>query len=218
MNRKNLEVAARMILLAWSVLAAFYAGATHAQALGFIALLVALLAGFVRVNIDGKHMIGPESEQDGFTLRFHDKIPDEGVSPVIAVILMVAITVVLAATVWVWVSGFSHGASDAQPGSLSLQQGAYNASANAFGVTNATWGVRFTVVGASANFPLASLSVVDTTTSAGTITCTSSGGSTLSAGDVITCTGVAARATPGDVIVFSDTRANSSVLSITLHG
>lgn len=32
---------------------------------------------------------------------------DEGVSPVIAVILMVAITVVLAATVYVWVSGFS---------------------------------------------------------------------------------------------------------------
>jgi flagellin-like protein len=31
---------------------------------------------------------------------------DEGVSPVIAVILMVAITVVLAATVYVWVSGF----------------------------------------------------------------------------------------------------------------
>ncbi len=32
---------------------------------------------------------------------------DSGVSPVIAVILMVAITVVLAATVYVWVSGFS---------------------------------------------------------------------------------------------------------------
>jgi flagellin-like protein len=33
---------------------------------------------------------------------------DEGVSPVIAVILMVAITVVLAATVYVWVSGFAN--------------------------------------------------------------------------------------------------------------
>jgi flagellin-like protein len=32
---------------------------------------------------------------------------DEAVSPVIAVILMVAITVVLAATVYVWVSGFT---------------------------------------------------------------------------------------------------------------
>jgi archaeal type IV pilus assembly protein PilA len=35
---------------------------------------------------------------------------DEGVSPVIAVILLVAITVVLAATVYVWVSNFSTGA------------------------------------------------------------------------------------------------------------
>ncbi|MCA1813913.1 MAG: type IV pilin [Halobacteriales archaeon] len=33
---------------------------------------------------------------------------DEGVSPVIAVILMVAITVVLAATVYLWVSGFGN--------------------------------------------------------------------------------------------------------------
>ena len=32
-----------------------------------------------------------------------------GVSPIIAVILMVAITVVLAATIYVWVSGFGGG-------------------------------------------------------------------------------------------------------------
>src|SRR5438067_10353810 len=38
---------------------------------------------------------------------------DEAVSPVIAVILMVAITVVLAATVYVWVSGF--GTQSSQP-------------------------------------------------------------------------------------------------------
>lgn len=38
---------------------------------------------------------------------------DEAVSPVIAVILMVAITVVLAATVYVWVSGF--GSNSSQP-------------------------------------------------------------------------------------------------------
>lgn len=42
---------------------------------------------------------------------------DEGVSPVIAVILMVAITVVLAATVYVWVSGFSN--QDSGPESAS---------------------------------------------------------------------------------------------------
>lgn len=45
---------------------------------------------------------------------------DEAVSPVIAVILMVAITVVLAATVYVWVSGFgSSGGSAAKSLALS---------------------------------------------------------------------------------------------------
>lgn len=38
--------------------------------------------------------------------KFVNEQDDEAVSPVIAVILMVAITVVLAATVYVWVSGF----------------------------------------------------------------------------------------------------------------
>lgn len=41
---------------------------------------------------------------------------DDAVSPVIAVILMVAITVVLAATVYVWVSGF--GAQSGSPAKL----------------------------------------------------------------------------------------------------
>ena len=41
--------------------------------------------------------------------KFLEDGDDEAVSPVIAVILMVAITVVLAATVYVWVSGFSGG-------------------------------------------------------------------------------------------------------------
>lgn len=44
---------------------------------------------------------------------------DEAVSPVIAVILMVAITVVLAATVYVWVSGFG-GSSSTPAKSISL--------------------------------------------------------------------------------------------------
>lgn len=44
---------------------------------------------------------------------------DSAVSPVIAVILMVAITVVLAATVYVWVSGFGSGGGSA-PGAISL--------------------------------------------------------------------------------------------------
>jgi flagellin-like protein len=52
---------------------------------------------------------------------------DEAVSPVIAVILMVAITVVLAATVYVWVSGF--GSNSSQPAkSMALTSGGALAS------------------------------------------------------------------------------------------
>jgi len=48
--------------------------------------------------------------------KLHQKIgkiwkDKTGVSPIIAVILMVAITVVLAATIYVWVSGFGGGGS-----------------------------------------------------------------------------------------------------------
>lgn len=55
---------------------------------------------------------------------------DEGVSPVIAVILMVAITVVLAAVVYVWVSGFSVGGGE-MARSMSLVSDGTTQNANA---------------------------------------------------------------------------------------
>lgn len=71
--------------------------------------------------------------------RNQQEMNDEGVSPVIAVILMVAITVVLAATVYVWVSGFS-----------SDQQGSENAQVRATGYDSdsngATDYIRLTLV------------------------------------------------------------------------
>jgi len=45
---------------------------------------------------------------------------DEAVSPVIAVILMVAITVVLAATVYVWVSGFGSNSNSSPAHTMSI--------------------------------------------------------------------------------------------------
>ena len=48
---------------------------------------------------------------------------DEAVSPVIAVILMVAITVVLAATVYVWVSGFGSGGGNTPAHTMALTSG-----------------------------------------------------------------------------------------------
>lgn len=61
-----------------------------------------------------------------------------GVSPIIAVILMVAITVVLAATIYVWVSGFG-GGGDETP-SMALQ--ADNAD-NTWTVTSADTGISW---------------------------------------------------------------------------
>jgi len=60
-----------------------------------------------------------------------------GVSPIIAVILMVAITVVLAATIYVWVTGFGGGSQTAL--SMDLQQTAGTSGTDAiFRVTSAS--------------------------------------------------------------------------------
>ena len=69
---------------------------------------------------------------------------DEAVSPVIAVILMVAITVVLSATVYVWVSGF--GGNHNQPANtIALASNAPITSAGykSFTVTAATASLRW---------------------------------------------------------------------------
>jgi len=54
--------------------------------------------------------------------------PDNAVSPVIATILMVAITVVLAATVYVWVSGFNN--QDQGPENVALSTSSMDADRN----------------------------------------------------------------------------------------
>jgi len=58
-----------------------------------------------------------------------------GVSPIIAVILMVAITVDLAATIYVWVSGF--GGGGAQQQSVGIQQIAHDGNSTEYRVTGA---------------------------------------------------------------------------------
>ncbi|MDH2904977.1 MAG: type IV pilin N-terminal domain-containing protein [Methanomassiliicoccales archaeon] len=54
--------------------------------------------------------------------RFAKRMKDSGVSPVIATILMVAITVVLAAVLYVMVSGFTHAPPASQTAGLSESQ------------------------------------------------------------------------------------------------
>lgn len=141
---------------------------------------------------------------------------DRGVSPVIAVILMVAITVVLAATVYVWVTQFGANGST-QPGSLGISQSSYDASSTC-GVSGATWCAKWLVLTASNGLTLSNLGVRDITTDVGTITCASSGqAATLAAGDVLTCTGTLADPVKGDTWVFTDKAAGSVMNQVTLH-
>lgn len=71
---------------------------------------------------------------------------DEAVSPVIAVILMVAITVVLAATVYVWVSGFGSNSSAPAKSMALTSDGAINLDNKTYTVASATPGMKWTDV------------------------------------------------------------------------
>lgn len=160
---------------------------------------------------------------------------DEAVSPVIAVILMVAITVVLAATVYVWVSGF--GAQSSQPAktmsltsaqALATQTKVYTVSAATSGMKYSD--VTFTIDGGAYNQSLASPSGG----APGTGTCASTS-SAASLGDTTAwqaCSGATVAATTnviqaGDTLVFQqvasgqtlrilDSQANSVVLTLTI--
>ena len=89
---------------------------------------------------------------------------DEAVSPVIAVILMVAITVVLAATVYVWVSGF--GSQSSQPAkSMALSSaGTLSSNTKSYTVSAATSGMKWSDIRETLNG--AALTYDDTLTGA----------------------------------------------------
>jgi len=73
---------------------------------------------------------------------------DDAVSPVIAVILMVAITVVLAATVYVWVSGFGSNTNTSPAHTMSMTSAGPIATANGDAVAsdaNEIYSKRYTI-------------------------------------------------------------------------
>lgn len=70
-----------------------------------------------------------------------------GVSPIIAVILMVAITVVLAATIYVWVSGFGAGGG-----------GGFTMAVSQIGTSDGEW-ANFTITSVNGNASAANLQV-----------------------------------------------------------
>jgi flagellin-like protein len=151
------------------------------------------------------------------------RLDGEAVSPVIAVILMVAITVVLAATVYVWVSGF--GAQSGTPAkSISLSSAAALDSTNnvkQYSVASATSGMKYgdvsltinggaAAIDGAATCPGASATPSDWDACRGSTTETSSG--VVTAGDVITLTNVHS----GDTLRVLDSQANSVMLTLVV--
>lgn len=152
------------------------------------------------------------------------KHADEAVSPVIAVILMVAITVVLAATVWVWVSGFGPTGTPPTP-SLALSENSFTTNATTAAAScaaGASWCAKWTVTSVTPNVAWSRLHVTDTTTDVGAITCQLNGATrppvtTLQAGDVLACSGTSTTPNVGDQLAFSDTASQSVVTTMTLR-
>ena len=144
---------------------------------------------------------------------------DDAVSPVIAVILMVAITVVLAATVYIWVSSFS-GSSGSATHSLSLVSNGPESAAfeRAYTVSSASPGLRYqdlalTVDGTA--YPLIrSADPADGQWAAAAGSTTRASTDVVLAGDTWRIDGAASLV--GKTLRVVDAGSNSLILSLTL--
>ena len=153
---------------------------------------------------------------------------EEAVSPVIAVILMVAITVVLAATVYVWVSGF--GSQSNQPAkTMSMTSAAAIASSGSsdywknYTVASATPGmkygdVKFTLDGADMTFDDDAACNDLGGTASTWESCANSAGrratDVIAAGDIVSLH--AASSLSGKTLRVLDSQANSVILTLVV--
>jgi len=135
---------------------------------------------------------------------------DEAVSPVIAVILMVAITVVLTATVWVWVSGFSAGGGQQPAGSLSLVSNGHTAANWSYVVSSASAGLRYDDLNPS-GMAYGNATQQWSVTRAGTAI--DPAASTVMAGDAIMFHGIPQQ---GQTLVLSQRSSNSVLLMLMI--
>jgi flagellin-like protein len=147
---------------------------------------------------------------------------DEAVSPVIAVILMVAITVVLAATVYVWVSGFGAQSGNPQKSISLTSAGALSNTWKNYTVASGTSGMKYSdlkvsVDGVDQPFDTAADCSTPAVASPGFGVC--HGGSALassnnvvSAGDIIMLKGIAS----GKTLRILDSQANAVMLTLTI--
>lgn len=135
---------------------------------------------------------------------------DEAVSPVIAVILMVAITVVLAATVWVWVSGFSAGGGQQPAGSISLVSNGHTGNNWSYVVSSASAGLRYDDLNPS-GMAYGNATQQWSVTRAGTAI--DPAANTAAAGDAIMFHGVPQQ---GQTVVLSQRSSNSVLLTLMI--
>lgn len=145
---------------------------------------------------------------------------DEAVSPVIAVILMVAITVVLAAVVYVWVSGFS---VDSNGGARSISvttQPTANNNAT-FIVTSASASLRWSEVQATLGGSTLQYANLTASAAGANRWCISYNGicaatqptGTVNAGDIIIVQNTGTLS--GASFALIDTKANALMLQLT---
>src|SRR5581483_7535989 len=141
---------------------------------------------------------------------------DEAVSPVIAVILMVAITVVLAATVYVWVSGFGASTSSAQKsialssaGALSGAGAGSTTGNKTYTVASSTSGMKWSDITVTVNGVTQSLDVGNATTCASAVPLGVAGASyaACTGGNYVTSTASVIHA--GDTITVSANSGNT---------
>ena len=132
-----------------------------------------------------------------------------GVSPIIAIILMVAITVVLAATIYVWVSGFGGGGSKALSMSVtqldSVDESATDHNAT-FRVDSVSQGAQWSDINISVRY------------SNGTVICyvdLSGKSGAVQAGDTFSIS-TTSTVSAGDLLQVKDKTSNSIVLTKTL--
>jgi flagellin-like protein len=128
---------------------------------------------------------------------------DEAVSPVIAVILMVAITVVLAATVYVWVSGFGSNSGSAAKTMSLTSAGALSNTWKNYTVASATNGMKWSDVTITIN---GATYAYDTTPASCSVP-------TLAASKYAVCHGGSALATSANVVTAGDTLMLSGLSS-----
>ncbi len=147
-----------------------------------------------------------------------------GVSPIIAVILMVAITVVLAATIYVWVSGFGGGGGTSA--SLNLQQTSYDSGTVTYKVLTAKGGlgwedIKITVGGTTVwnagkvDAEFSSSGQVNITSPGSTIETNELSGK-ISAGDTIEITGSGV-VDHGKTVTVFDINSDTPIWSATIH-